>query len=64
MENINDRNSILTPAKLSYQNALQMHAFQPKTGHLFGFFNPKNNFIPAYSVGYTLPRYMQYVAIH
>ena len=48
--NINDRNSILTPAKLSDQNALQMHAFQPKTGHLFEFFYPKNNAVATNSI--------------
>ena len=48
--NINDRNSILTPAKLSDQNALQMHAFQPKTGHLFGFFFPKKNAVATNSI--------------
>ncbi len=49
MQNNNVTNSILTPAKLSDQNALQMHAFQPKTGHLFEFLYPKNISITANS---------------
>ena len=43
------RNSILTLAKLSDQNALQMHAFQPKISHLFGGFPPKNIAIKTHS---------------
>ena len=54
IQNLNDRNSILTPAKLSDQNALEMHAFQPKTGHLFGSFFPKNNAIATNSPLLTL----------